>query len=119
MIALRRATGPRGVERRSHPRLAPEELAEPVSVVGSRLLNIGRGGLMLEAPIPLAPESTLHLRLLLGGQRADVDARVCGCVERETGRRRSWGVGLQFESLPVEAAERLDRALRKARTGRA
>ena len=58
MIALRRPTGPMGVERRSHPRLAPEELAEPVSVVGSRLLNIGRGGLMLEAPIPLAPEST-------------------------------------------------------------
>jgi hypothetical protein len=48
-----------------------------------------------------------------------VDARVCGCVERETGRRRSWGVGLQFESLPPEAEERLDRALRPARTGRA
>ncbi len=88
-------------------------------MVGSRLLNIGRGGLMLEAPIALAPESTLHLRLLLGGQRADVDARVCACVERGTGRRRSWGVGLQFESLPPEAAARLDRALRPARTGRA
>ena len=111
MIAARRPTGPDGVERRLAPRLEPDELSEPVLVVGSRLVNIGPEGLMLEAPVPLAPESTLHLRLVLGGERADVDARVRGCVPRSHGRGRAWGVGVEFENLDPAARERLDRAL--------
>ena len=118
-MASRRPSGPGGVERRRAPRLPPEDLAEPVFVVGSRLVNLGPGGLMLDAPIPLAPDSTLHLRLILGGERADVDVRVRACVPRTHGRRRSWGVGLQFESLDSATRERLARALRPARTGRA
>jgi hypothetical protein len=117
--AARRPTGPDGVERRRAPRLVPEDLAEPVFVIGSHLVNIGPGGLMLDAPIPLAPDSTLHLRLVLGGERADVDARVRGCVPRTHGRRHSWGVGLQFENLDPGTRERLERALRRPRVGRA
>ena len=98
-------------ERRQAPRLEPGELAEPVLVVGSRLVNIGPGGLMLEAPVPLAPESTLHLHLVLGGERAGVEVRVRGCVPRSHGRRRVWGVGVQFENLEPVARERLERAL--------
>ena len=99
------------IERRQAPRLEPAELAEPVLVVGSRLLNIGPGGLMLEAPIPLAPDSPLHLHLLVGGERTDLDVRVRGCVQRNVGRRSSWGVGVQFEAIDAASRERLERAL--------
>jgi hypothetical protein len=98
-------------ERRQAPRLEPAELAEPVLVVGSRLVNIGPGGLMLEAPVPLAPDSPLHLHLLVGGERTDLDARVRGCVQRGTPRRAAWGVGVQFETMGSAARERLERAL--------
>jgi Tfp pilus assembly protein PilZ len=98
-------------ERRQAPRLEPSELAEPVLVVGSRLVNIGPGGLMLEAPVPLTPDSPLHLHLLVGGERTDLDARVRGCVPRGTSRRVAWGVGVQFETLGPAARERLERAL--------
>lgn len=118
MIAARRSSGPDGVERRRAPRLEPDDLAEPVLVVGSRLVNIGPGGLMLEAPVPLSPESSLHLHLVVAGERTDVDARVRGCVARPRGRR-PWGVGVEFENLSPVARERLERALGPRRKGRA
>jgi hypothetical protein len=119
VIASRRPTGPDGVERRQAPRFEPGDLAEPVLVVGSRLVNIGSGGLMLEAPIPLAPDSTVHLRLVVGGERADVDATVRECVQRSQGRRRSWSVGMQFVKLDAAARARLERALGPRGKGRA
>ncbi len=119
MSAERRPTGPNGLERRRAPRLEPGELAEPVLVIGSRLVNIGPQGLMLEAPVPLTPESILELRLVVGGEKADVHARVCGCVPRAQGRARSWGVGVEFQNLDPAARERLDRALGSGRKGRA
>jgi hypothetical protein len=98
-------------DRRRAPRLEPGDLAEPVLVVGSRLVNIGPGGLMLEASVPLAPDSPLHLHLLVGGERTDLDARVRGCVPRGIGRKTAWGVGVQFEGLDPVSRERLERAL--------
>ena len=119
MTAARLSTGPNGLERRRAPRLEPGELAEPVLVVGSRLVNIGPQGLMLEAPVPLAPESILQLRLVVGGEKTDVDARVCGCVPRPQGRARSWGVGVEFQNMDPAARERLARALGSGRKVRA
>ena len=119
MTAARRSTGPDGVERRLAPRLRSDDLAEPVFVIGSRLVNIGAGGLMLEAPVPLAPDSTLHLCLVLGGERSEVDARVRGCSPRSPGQGRAWGVGVQFENLEPAARERLERALLPRKRGRA
>ena len=62
---------------------------------------------MLEAPVPLAPESTLHLRLVLGGERADVDARVRGCAPRSQGRRPRLGRGRASSrtSIPPRASD--------------
>ena len=111
MTDERRAAGPGGVERRRFPRLEPAELAEPVLVVGSRLVNISRGGVRLEAPIPLAPESLLELHLVVGGERAEVEARVRGCVPLGPGQRTAWAVGLEFENLDPVTTERLERAL--------
>jgi hypothetical protein len=119
VIAARPTTGPGGVERRRAPRLEPADLAEPILVVGSRLVNIGPGGLMLEAPVPLSLDSRLHLRLIVGGERTDVDARVRACVPRSQGHRQAWGVGVEFENLDPVARERLDRALDGGRKGRA
>jgi hypothetical protein len=99
------------VERRQAPRLVPAELAEPVLLVGSRLVNIGPGGLMLEAPVPLAPDSPLQLRLLVGGERTDFCAHVRGCVPHAAGRRTAWSVGVEFDALDGVARERLERAL--------
>ena len=99
------------LERRQAPRLAPAELAEPVLLVGSRLVNIGPGGLMLEAPVPLAPDSPLQLRLLVGGERTDFCAHVRGCVPRPGSRRTAWSVGVEFDALDTVARERLERAL--------
>jgi hypothetical protein len=110
-MTARRATGPEGIERRRAPRLEPEELAEPVFVIGSRLVNIGPDGLMMEAPVPLAPESIVHLHLVVGGERAEVEGRVAGCVPRPHGSGRGWGVGVEFKSMPAPARERLARAL--------
>jgi hypothetical protein len=98
-------------ERRQAPRFTPSELQEPVLVVGSRLVNIGPGGLMLEAPVPLAPDSPLQLHLLVAGERTDVEARVRGCVSRPVGRGAAWGVGVQFEAVDPLSRERLERAL--------
>jgi hypothetical protein len=107
-MSARRADEP---ERRQAPRLEPTELAEPVLVVGSRLVNIGPGGLMLEAPVPLSPDSPLHLHLLVGGERTDLDVRVRSSVQRSVGRRSAWSVGVQFETLDPVSRERLERAL--------
>jgi hypothetical protein len=66
---------------------------------------------MLEAPVPLAEDSPLHLHLLVGGERTDLDARVRGCVRRGGGPRAAWGVGVQFDAVDPAARERLERAL--------
>jgi hypothetical protein len=119
VTAGRPPTGPDGVERRRAPRLEPDDLAEPVLVVGSRLVNISPGGLMLEAPIPLTPDSTLRLRLVMAGERTDVHARVRGCVARVKGRGSAWVVGVEFEDLDPVARARLERALGGEGKGRA
>lgn len=119
MTGSRPPTGPDGVERRRAARLVPEDLSVPVLVVGSRLVNIGPGGLMLEAPVPLSPESSLHLRLVVAGEKTNVDARVRGCVPRSQGRRQAWAVGVEFENLDPVARARLERALGGGRKGRA
>jgi hypothetical protein len=108
-----------GPERRRAPRYTPEELAEPVYVVGSRLVNISIGGLMLEAPVPIAPDSTLRVHLVVGGEKAEVDTRVRSCVPRPQGLRRAWGLGLAFESIAPTARERLAHALAPRKIGQA
>jgi hypothetical protein len=102
---------PDGAERRRAPRFEPEELAESVFVVGSRLVNIGALGLMLEAPVPLPSDSRLELRLVIGGEKGDVRGRVRGCVPRSLGRTPAWGIGVEFEDMTPSVRERLSRAL--------
>jgi len=111
--------GEYGVERRRAARYTPEQLAEPVYVVGSRLVNISIGGLMLEAPVPIAPDSTLRVHLVVGGEKSEVDTRVRACVPRPQGLRRAWGLGLEFESIAPVTRERLAHALGPRKVGQA
>jgi hypothetical protein len=85
-------------------------LAEPISVVGTSLVNISHGGLLIEAPVPLTPESTLRLRLVIGGVKTELETRVAQCRPRSLVRGR-WGVGVEFTRVPREARARLARAL--------
>jgi hypothetical protein len=117
-VSGHRAEGPEP-ERRRAPRYTPEELVEPVSVVGSRLVNISIGGLMVEAPVPIAPDSTLRVHLVVSGEKSEVDTRVRACVARPQGLRRAWGLGLEFESIAPAAQERLAHALAPRRVGQA
>ncbi|MCG6920308.1 MAG: PilZ domain-containing protein [Acidobacteriota bacterium] len=111
MTARPSAGPPGGIERRRAPRAAPDELTEHVSVVGTRLVNISRDGLMIEAPVPLAPNSTLRLRLIVAGVKNQLEARVAQCRPRGAPGGR-WGVGVEFTEIPREVRERLTRALR-------
>ena len=106
-------------ERRRVPRFEPAELGEAVFVVGSRMVNIGAHGLMLEAPVPLATDSSLRFHLVVGGHKAPIEARVRSCVPRSRGRQAAWGVGVEFESIGDAARQRLERALVPRRRGSA
>jgi len=103
--------GPGGVERRRSPRRDPGELGESVSVIGARLIDISRHGLQMEAPVPLAPHSTLRLRLLFGAVRTEVEVRVAACRRRPVNRGRPWGIGAEFVEMSSEASDHLNRAL--------
>jgi len=102
---------PGGIERRRSPRTAPDDLPEPVEVVGTRLLNISQGGLLIEAPIPLAPESRLRIRLVLGDLKTELETRVTDCRRRTSDRGRPWGVGIAFIDVPGATRRRLDEIL--------
>jgi hypothetical protein len=108
----RGTTGPPdGLERRSAPRVTPNELAEPVSVIGARLVDISQSGLLLEAPVPLAPDSSLRVRLVVGGVKAELEARVANSRRRALAGSRPWGVGVEVADVPADVRARLARAL--------
>ena len=86
-------------------------LPPTVSVVGARLVSMSRQGMTIESPFPLEPDAVLRLRLIVAGEKADVEARVSGCRPRAGGRRLSFDIGLEFTGLPAEVRERLARAL--------
>jgi len=105
---------PRGVERRRSPRLEPRTLTSPVSVVGTRLLNISHHGALIEAPVPLAVESSLRFRLVVEGVKSEIEARVAQCRLRSPAASR-WNVGLEFTDIARDMQARLTRALGTSR----
>jgi hypothetical protein len=105
------AFGPRALNRRRSPRIPVAELDAAVSVVGARLVNVSCYGMMIESPVALEREAILSLRLVIGGDKTDVEARVAGCTLGATGVRRRYGVGLEFTDIPRETRERLEHTL--------
>jgi len=99
--------GPSGLDRRRGDRVRMPPSGGPVSVVGARLLNVSPFGMMIESLVPLERDAVLALRLIIGGQKFDVEARVAACTPITGGARRGFGIGLEFAQLPGEVRERL------------
>ena len=83
--------------------------AGAVSVVGAALVNVSSYGMMIESPVPLERETVMQFRLVVAGQKTDVEARVAACTPVPGGRR--YAVGLEFVRIPPEAQKRLVRVL--------
>ncbi len=99
----------RRLERRRAPRLQLPPRGAAISVLGARLLNISRYGMLIESPVPLARDAVLELRVTIQGEPSDVRARVAVCTAQPG--LRVYGVGLEFEALDPRTRERLERAL--------
>lgn len=103
--------GPNGLDRRRGERVPMPRAGGPVSVVGARLLNASPFGMMIESLVPLEKDAVLALRLIIGGQKYDIETRVAACTPITGGARRGFGIGLEFAQLPEEVRERLKQVL--------
>jgi Tfp pilus assembly protein PilZ len=111
--------GPLGFERRRSERFALPPRSAAISVVGARLVNVSAHGMLIESMVPMEEDLTLQLRLLISGEKADVEARVARCSMLASGRRRLYGVGLEFTTIPPGVQQRLLAVLAAARTAHA
>jgi hypothetical protein len=82
---------------------------EKVSVVGAALVNVSSYGMMIESPFPLERDAVMQFRLVVGGHKTDVDARVAACTPVPGARR--YAVGLEFVRIAPEAQARLAQVL--------
>ena len=71
------------------------------AVVGMPLVNVGRGGALVESSVPLAPQSVHHVAVNCDGQPtpASVQVRHVNPVVGPDGRHR-YLIGLEFLSMP-------------------
>lgn len=97
--------------------MPPERVV--VSVVGACLVNVSAYGMMIESPAPLEIDAVLQFRLIVAGEKADIEARVAVCAPRREGKRRIFGVGLEFVRIPAGDQERLTRVLARPVPARA
>ena len=109
------AFGENGLERRRAERVAMSGAGAPVAVVGARLINASVYGMLIESPVALEPEAVLSLRLVIRGDKADVEARVAACTPLP-GPRRAFGVGLELVRIDDTARGRLEEAVQEQST---
>jgi hypothetical protein len=83
--------------------------AGDVSVVGARLTHVSSYGMMIESPVPLERDAVLQFRLVVAGEKTDVDARVVECNPVAGARR--YAAGLEFLNMPPDSQQRLIRVL--------
>jgi hypothetical protein len=98
---------PSGFERRRSERIPVPPRGGPVSVVGARLVNVSAHGMLIESLVLLEREAQMNFRLVIAGEKVDVEARVAVCSLLSSGRRRIFGVGLEFTAMPEAARQRL------------
>jgi hypothetical protein len=89
-----------------------------VSVVGARLVNVSVGGMLIESLVPLESESVHRFRLIVAGENVDVEARVASCIAKPGEKRRSYGIGMEFQRMPPGAKERLVQVLSELPTAK-
>ncbi len=99
--------GPGGMERRRAERVPMPPTGGVVSVVGGRVVNVSPYGMMIESPVAMERDSILDLRLVVAGHKVDVEARVAACTVVATGKRKVFGVGLEFTAIADDVRERI------------
>jgi hypothetical protein len=115
--AARAAFGPDSLDRRRARRALLPPTSGPISVVGARVRNASPFGMSIESPVSLPAGEVIPLRLVVGGSKQDVSARVVAStpLPTESGeRRRLYSIGLEFSQLPDDLRERLIAALESA-----
>ena len=101
------------MERRRAERIAMTPPANPVSVVGARIIDVSPYGMMIESRVAISPDAVLPFRIVVDGRTSDVSCRVATCRSAAGGDQRSFGVGLEFLDLADEARDRLQDALQR------
>lgn len=103
---------PDGLEHRRGPRYPVSPFGGAVSVVGAQLLNVSAYGALIESLVPMETDSVMPLRLIVGGSKVDVEARVANCTAVAGEKRRVYRTGLEFVSIPAQARDRLAEVLK-------
>ena len=92
-----------GGDRRGRPRfeIVGELWGTLDTVIGMPLLNVGRGGALVQSPVPLTPESVHHAAVNCDGQQASTSVQVRH-VRRsvDPDGRDCYIIGLEFLSMP-------------------
>src|SRR5512132_2338566 len=65
------------------------------------LRNVGRGGALIEARVPLSADAVHNVRLMLGDQANDVQARVRHVTPVREGAGERYLIGLEFVNTAV------------------
>lgn len=110
---------PAGFDRRRSERIPAPPRGGSVSVVGARLVNVSAHGMLIESFVPLERDAHMNFRLVIAGEKVDAEARVVACSLLSSGRRKVFGVGLDFTAMPEAACQRLSEVLSTAATAKA
>ena len=100
-----------GIERRRAPRIPMLPPANPVTVVGARIVDVSPFGMRIDSPFAISVDSVLPFRIAVSGQTTDVQCRVAVC--RPSGDGGRFGVGLEFLDLDAGFREHLVAALQR------
>jgi hypothetical protein len=101
------------MERRKAQRVAMTPPANPVSVVGARIIDVSPYGMMIESRVAIAPDAVLPFRILVEGRTSDVSCRVATCRPAAGVEQRHFGIGLEFLDLAADTRDRLQGVLER------
>lgn len=105
------------IERRRAERVPMAPPANPVTVVGARMVDVSPFGMRIESRVAIPPDTVLPFRIVVAGRTSDVSCRVANCRPVSSGEQRLFGIGLEFLDLPADAGERLRTVLQAEAAG--
>ena len=98
-------------DRRGRPRfeIVGELWGTIDTVIGMPLVNVGRGGALVESTVPLTPDSVHHVAVSCEGQQAPASVQVRH-VRTVTGPdgKDFYLIGLEFLSMPTALVAQID-----------
>lgn len=80
--------------------------ASLLSTEAFKVLNLGVSGALVESGLPLGVNAEYRMQLLLDGYVSPIDVKVRRvCALEHAGARPRYHIGLEFLSVPAEAAD--------------